>query len=92
MHEPLDAAVMAYNEAIEEARGFVQDVARQADADISDKSERWQEGEKGQAAIGWKDEWEGASFEEVSVEYPDDIEAEGLDHADTLDQLSTDAD
>lgn len=87
LRQPLDAAVLAYNEAVESARGFAEDIATQADGEIDDKSDRWREGENGQAATAWKDEWEGALFEEVSVEYPEDIVVDGVDHAETLDQL-----
>lgn len=84
---PLDAALAAYNEAVAEAQSFAEDIVNQADSDISDKSERWQEGERGEEATSWKDEWEGASFDEVEIEYPDDLEIGDLDHAATLEQL-----
>lgn len=92
LRKPLDDALLAYNEAVEAARGFAQDIASQADSDLSEKSQRWQEGDKGEAAISWKDEWESASFNDVSVEYPDNITIDGVDHADTLDQLPVEAD
>lgn len=87
----LDAAIATYNETIGETRGFVEDIAAQADGDISDKSERWQDSDNGAAAIAWKDEWENASFDEVSIEDHADLGIDGVDHANTLDQLPTEA-
>jgi hypothetical protein len=88
---PLEEALAAYNELVGEARGFVEDIASAADNEISDKSEKWQEGEKGQAAIEWKDAWEQATFDEIEIEFPDDLTLDGLDHADTIEQLPVEA-
>ena len=89
---PLEESIAAYNEAVTAASGFAEDIASRADDEISDKSEKWQEGERGEAATIWKDEWEGASFDEVEIEFPDDITLDELDHSATLEQLPEQAD
>jgi hypothetical protein len=88
---PLDEAIRNYNEVVESARGFAEDIASAADCAIDDKSEKWQDSDNGQAAVLWKDEWESASFDEIEVEYPDDLTIDGIDHAATLDQLPEEA-
>lgn len=92
LREALDAKLAAYNEVVEEASGFAADIASAADGAIGDKSEKWQEGDRGQAATAWKDEWENASFDAVEIEYPDDLSIDQVDdHASTLSELSEEA-
>lgn len=59
--------VAPLNEALEEARNFVEDIHRERQEDYDSKSERWTEGEKGQAAYDWLNSWESAltDLEEV---------------------------
>lgn len=45
-------------EKINEAYGFVEDIQNERQGDFDDKSERWQEGERGEAAQSWLQEWE----------------------------------
>jgi hypothetical protein len=86
---PVEAALEAYNATLSDARAFAEDIAGQADSDISDKSEKWQEGERGQAATAWKDEWEALSFDSISIDFPDEIDfSESSDEADTLENAS----
>ncbi len=73
LRQPVEAALQTYNEVVELARGFAEDIASEADGQIEDKSDRWREGEVGEAATLWKDEWENANFDGVSVEFPEDI-------------------
>lgn len=67
--EPLvaevNAKVVAYNEALERARGFLEDEASSAQEAFDEKSERWQEGDKGQAVGEWIAELTG---EQESIE------------------------
>ena len=58
--EPLvtavNAKVDAYNEALQDARGFLEDEANSAQEAFDEKSERWQESDKGQAVFEWMSE------------------------------------
>jgi hypothetical protein len=91
---PVEEALAAYNVAVEEARGFAEDIANQADNEISNKSEKWQEGEKGQAASEWKDAWENEEFSEVEIQFPEElaIADEEIDHDGRLEGLPEAAD
>ena len=64
-------AVSKYNEALTAARGFAEDIASRLENEIDDKSEKWQESDKGQAAASFKDDWEG-------VELQDDLDADEI--------------
>lgn len=74
----LRVAVEDYNETITEAKGFAEDKAREIEDAIDSKSEKWQEGEKGEAASAWKEAWEeiDSEFEELDADQmaPSDME------------------
>lgn len=90
--KPLEEALAGYNEVVETARGWAEDIANQADNDISEKSDRWQESDKGTAATEWKDAWEGAEIEELEITFPDDISSDDItDMADILEALPVEA-
>ncbi len=84
---PVEAAADEYNSLISDAREFAENIASQADADIGDKSDRWTESDRGQAAVQWRDEWQGISMDDVDVQYPDDIDPPDLDHSDNLEAM-----
>lgn len=89
----LQGAIDAYNVAVDEARGFAEDVARAAEDAIDNKSEKWQEGEKGQAASEWKDAWENNELDEITVEFPEELTIDDTetDHGSKLDELPDEA-
>ena len=90
---PVEAAFNAYKEALAEAKGFAEDIASAAEGQIDDKSERWQESERGEAARSWQQEWEGAELDEPDdIDFGDDLDTPDLDHADTLENLPIEAD
>ncbi|MFP3443222.1 hypothetical protein R0K18_36360, partial [Pantoea sp. SIMBA_133] len=62
----------AYNEQLEEARGFAEDMVSEIDSYMSDRSERWQDGDTGPAYSDWKSEWENVALDELEhVEVPE---------------------
>jgi chromosome segregation ATPase len=87
----LQAKLDAYNELISEAQEFANEVAGRADEEISDKSETWQDGEKGQEATAWKDAWENLSFDEVEIDFPDTLDTPSFEAESTLDDAPTEA-
>lgn len=89
--ETLIEAVTAYNEKLSEFKEFTDDIASQGDDALQEKSEKWQEGDRGSSAQEWINEWENVEFANFEPDLPDtitlDVEAPG----DTLDGLSEDA-
>ena len=86
-NDTIAAALDTYGEIVEEARGFVTDIVSQAEDDFSEKSERWQEGDNGQAAREWIDTWESLELEDATAEDIAEIECEIPDHAGDFDAL-----
>jgi Rad3-related DNA helicase len=82
-------AVTILNEALEDARGFVEDIHRERSEEYDMKSERWMEGERGQAAYDWLQSWETAvgELDEVAELDAPTIEFEIPDAASVVQQL-----
>lgn len=81
----INLKIASYNETLEEARGVIDDIHSQADSDFSDKSENWQEGERGETTRAWIEHLESIrdddltdidefSIEDELVSYGDDVE------------------
>lgn len=80
-----------YNDKLEAARAFIADIVSQAEEDFSDKSERWQEGERGEICRAWIDEWEQVNLEDVIAPDIEPIALDAEDHTELLDQLPREA-
>jgi len=87
LRAPVETALDAYNAVLTDVRGLAEDIATQASEDIADKSEKWQEGERGQAATEYQSTWENAVFDDIEVTWPDELSIDEPSHADDLEQL-----
>jgi hypothetical protein len=56
--EDIESAIAAYNDVVEEARSFCDDVASSIDDYMSEKSEKWNESDKADKYNEWKSEYE----------------------------------
>ena len=97
--EPLSDAQADYNEIVNEAGEWKTDVVTSIDDYMADKSEKWKEGDRGQAYEAWKsaleDDFELSEIEQpeaVTVEEPEEIDF-GLEEAsEKLEQMPTEVD
>jgi hypothetical protein len=77
----LSVAFVNYSHALEEAREFRDDLVTDWRDEISDKSEKWRESERGEATAALVDAWEGLEFEGEFVPEIDLGHAEALAEA-----------
>jgi chromosome segregation ATPase len=74
----IEDAVSSYNEIVRGASEFARDIAAEMEEEYEDRSERWQESEKGQLARAFVSEWEGFGIDEIDIDdllpSTDDIE------------------
>jgi hypothetical protein len=90
--EAFEQAYGALVDAIDEYNGVVQDVvtyrdeiAQEMEDYYEERSERWQEGDAGQAYTNWMEAWTEVELDELEqVELPDEPE---MPHADLIDDL-----
>lgn len=80
-------AVTEYNAALEDAGSVADDIASRIRDYCDERSEKWQEGERGQSYQAWIDEFETFDRSEIEIDYPPDIEDPNMDHADELERL-----
>lgn len=64
--ELLSEAIADYNGKLEEAKEFTEGVAERLGEYFDDKSEKWQEGEKGVEFSEWRDQWGDVEFDMVT--------------------------
>lgn len=85
--QAVNEKIAAYNEAVGAARGFAEDMVSTIDAYMSEKSEKWIDGEAGQSFSEWKSGIENEDMDDLdAMEVPDKPEP---DHAATLEGLAT---
>lgn len=89
--DTLETKVAAYNEVLQEARGFVEDIASERRGQFDDKSEKWQEGDKGQAAGEWIDAFEQAELDGFEIVWPEELSDDMPTHASALEALPEEA-
>lgn len=73
-YQKLAQFVEPYNVAIEHAKDFVDRVADEQQAYFDEKSETWQEGEKGEEYQAWIEEWGSMFLEECLISIPEDFD------------------
>ena len=82
LNTTLQDALELYNEKLEEVRDFATEVHEDAEVAYEEKTEKWQEGERGAASLEWIGEWRGLldevggpieieEIEEISFDLPD---------------------
>jgi prophage DNA circulation protein len=75
----------AYNAIVAEANEFASGIGDEIDNFMSDKSDKWNEGDTGNAYDAWRSEWQGFSADELEpVTYEASDEPS---HADDLENL-----
>jgi hypothetical protein len=74
----LREALDAYNQAQADVRTFIEETHQSLEDEFSDKSEKWQDGERGQAVREFIDEWQqvAGDITDVEIEEPTAIEVD----------------
>lgn len=76
LNETLAEALEKYNGVIVDCQGFIDEIASKIEGEINDRSEKWQEGDAGQAHQSWLDQWKDCPVLEEDVELPELVELE----------------
>jgi hypothetical protein len=91
LRAPVVEAIEKYNEAAGEAKEFAESVATRLEGEFDERSEKWRDGDKGQAAAELRDAWQEMEMEGLELEWPEDLAVDDPDHAPELAELPTDA-
>jgi coenzyme F420-reducing hydrogenase alpha subunit len=85
--EKLETVIGEYNAALEETRAFVEEIASDMETYYDERSEKWQEGDAGTNYSDWKDQWDINEFNDVEIEFPDDLNFDVEEHGTKLADL-----
>ena len=83
----VNAAIADYNRAAAAAEAFVHGIAEEHRDDYDDRSERWQESDRGQEALAFVEAWESVSInaiDDIVVLTPDAPEFDSADEIGAL--------
>lgn len=72
--DAISSACDAFDEAREAAEEWARDVGSRIDDECSEKSDKWQDSDRGQEVQSWKGEYENFSLEALELEDPGDID------------------
>jgi hypothetical protein len=65
---PVGEAMDKYNATVSDANGWKEQIVSEIDEYISNKSDKWQESDKGNAVECWKESFQSQDVEEVELE------------------------
>lgn len=96
----LEDARDGFNSLLEDTKAFVSDITGNAQSEYDERSEKWQDGERGRAASAWINEWAEANFDPIDLEtgqpldiqllYPEELDPDYIeDRAELLENLPT---
>lgn len=80
--------IKSYNETLQEARDLIEGFASDLRGEFDDKSETWQEGDRGQAVSSFVEEYESVDLTDLDT-IDMEISLEVEDDASTLEALPT---
>ncbi len=90
--EKVQAALDAYNNSVDQAREFVDDIKSEMQSYYDERSEKWQEGDAGSNYQSWIDAWENIDLSEIEVSEPDELDLPDMEHYTELDNLQNEVD
>ena len=85
--EKVSEALNRLNETITAADEFRSEIESEQEEYYDERSERWQEGDAGQAYQAWKEDW-GTELSEVEMEKPDDLEMPDVEAVENFEMLN----
>ena len=78
-----EEALADYNHLVAQANAWLGEIAGEMQEYMDERSEKWQESERGQAYDGWRQEFED-ELEEIELERPKELTLETDDQAERL--------
>lgn len=80
-----------YNNALAELRVFRDERVEQWRGEYDERSEKWQESDKGGTVSSWLEGWEGMDLDDIEVTLPDEIDEPDMNHASEFEELQESA-
>jgi DNA repair ATPase RecN len=87
LREKLEESVNDCDGAISDLRNFIESVRDEAQSEYDDKSEKWQQDDKGQSVLDWINTFDAINLEDVDIELPEGIAEVEFDCLDEIEAL-----
>ncbi len=87
LNDRIKEVTINYNDELDRIRVYRDEVVQELSDFIEEKSEKWQEGEKGQELIEIKDEWEGLDLDDLDELEVQEVEEQDLLHGEQFGDL-----
>lgn len=85
--QKVEDAEAKYNTVVQEANEWRENIASEIEEFIQEKSDKWQEGDKGQAYVEWHTQYDAIELQDVDLERPESLSLDDGDQADILEEL-----
>jgi len=85
----LEDEINDFNGSLSDARDFVERLKDDFTGQYDDKSEKWQEGDKGSVVRDWLDTFDNVSLYDAEIEASDPVGEVDVDGIDELENLET---
>lgn len=80
LSKPLLEALARFNEAVDAANEWRQDIQATANDHYESKTEKWQESDSGQNYLGWVENVLDSEFAKWEIDLPEKLELPEVDH------------
>lgn len=87
----VESLLSTYNEALLAMKAYAEERGQAWQAEFDEKSEGWQDGDRGEAVKGLISEWEEFDIEELEIEISSDIEEIEEDAITNFSELAAEA-
>lgn len=78
-----------YNKLVQQATEFVDETRSTMQSYYDERSEKWQEGDRGQDFQSWLDEWDSTELEEIEMTMPEETDLPEFQAVEAIDELPT---
>lgn len=89
IYERINSTLITYNDILEDVREFTESVTSRLEDEFGEKSEKWQDSDKGQAAQALSEDWAAIDLEDIEPFQIDPLEDPDPGHRDALENLSS---
>lgn len=81
-----------YNKLVQQANEFVEETRDSMQTYYDERSEKWQEGERGQEFQSWLVEWDSTELEEIDVTMPEETDVPDFQAVEVIAELPSELD
>lgn len=87
LHHVLHRQIFNYNKLVQQANEFVEETRSSMQSYYDDRSEKWQESDRGSCFQVWLDEWDSTELEEIELTMPEETDVPEFQAVEAITEL-----